>query len=878
MKLISCHIENFGKISNLTINFVDGVNTFCENNGWGKSTLAAFILTMFYGFANEGKRDDYENERKRFKPWQGGIYGGNLIVEAEGQKYVISRVFGAKLSEDTLEIRDASTNLPVLRFEDQPGEMFFGIDRKSFCRTAFINQNDCVTETTDGINAKLGNLIHNTDDINNFESVSAKLNIMLNSMTPRRATGSLSKLKNQITGLENEIRQGDGINISIAELEEKIQEASVKSDELKNEQEELQKKRSVLTVYTDVKAKLDKYELLKKEAEFRKSYLDDIKECFPLAVPKKEQVDLAIDHAQIFDKLSTECSGVKLNETDEELLAEYSRLFAEGIPEKTVFDEYVEKINRLRSYRQKLDEIKPDREDAERFTRLSKLFENGLPDNNAFCDVDDALRIKEERKNSLNSKLARYEMVKSEPEPKKNDNSRTLIIIGVIILVAGLAGLMINPAIGVVGVLLGLAIILYGLDAKKRSNSEYELEIKEAEDTLRNIEESIEEDRSSIAECENRVRGFLGLYNRVYNEHDVQMVLYDLKRDVEAYRLLKVRMSAGDVADYENRVQRLSSEINAFIGRYGEATSEKPENSEGSIYSIRRKAETYSSLSEKKSKYTRLSRESKEYRKKLGEFYDFVGIPANDDAMQKQLIEMQGNVQRYAVAECENSAAELALRDFMDENDVEKLKGFELPQDDIDLEEIDSRINELIDEADNLKRIIADYRRQVDVFAEKKDELTEKEGLLEQLKEKYITDKKKFDLIKITKDYLEHSKTSFTAKYMEPIMKGFRKYYGMISGRPADNYYIDADTRLTVEEQGLQRETKFFSTGYKDLIGMCMRMALIEAMYEGERPFVVFDDPFVNLDMPKTEKGKEFLKNISSEYQVIYFTCHRDRT
>ena len=47
MKLISCHIENFGKLSDVTIDFEDGFNLFHEPNAWGKSTLAAFLRVMF---------------------------------------------------------------------------------------------------------------------------------------------------------------------------------------------------------------------------------------------------------------------------------------------------------------------------------------------------------------------------------------------------------------------------------------------------------------------------------------------------------------------------------------------------------------------------------------------------------------------------------------------------------------------------------------------------------------------------------------------------------------------------------------------------------------------------------------------------------------
>ena len=53
MKLIRCHIENFGKLSDFTYDFSEGCNTICEENGWGKSTLASFLRVMLCGFRNE---------------------------------------------------------------------------------------------------------------------------------------------------------------------------------------------------------------------------------------------------------------------------------------------------------------------------------------------------------------------------------------------------------------------------------------------------------------------------------------------------------------------------------------------------------------------------------------------------------------------------------------------------------------------------------------------------------------------------------------------------------------------------------------------------------------------------------------------------------
>ena len=70
MRLISCHVENFGKVSDFSFDFNPGVNNIVQDNGWGKSTLAAFIRVMFFGFDREEKRSELQNERKRFTPWQ----------------------------------------------------------------------------------------------------------------------------------------------------------------------------------------------------------------------------------------------------------------------------------------------------------------------------------------------------------------------------------------------------------------------------------------------------------------------------------------------------------------------------------------------------------------------------------------------------------------------------------------------------------------------------------------------------------------------------------------------------------------------------------------------------------------------------------------
>ncbi len=68
------------------------------------------------------------------------------------------------------------------------------------------------------------------------------------------------------------------------------------------------------------------------------------------------------------------------------------------------------------------------------------------------------------------------------------------------------------------------------------------------------------------------------------------------------------------------------------------------------------------------------------------------------------------------------------------------------------------------------------------------------------------------------------------------------------------------------------------STGYRDMLSLCTRFALVSAMFEGEQPCIILDDPFVNLDEIRLDNAMRFLKTLGEHKQLIYFTCHGSRT
>lgn len=154
MKLINCRIDAFGKLKGVQFEFGDGLNTFCFENGWGKTTLAAFIRAMFYGLRSERANAKDTGERAKYRPFGGGAFGGSLKFEHGGDIYTVQRTFDeSRESRDRVEVYLNGRPAPELR--EDLGKSIFGIDEQSYLRTVFAESGDFETGSTGDINARL---------------------------------------------------------------------------------------------------------------------------------------------------------------------------------------------------------------------------------------------------------------------------------------------------------------------------------------------------------------------------------------------------------------------------------------------------------------------------------------------------------------------------------------------------------------------------------------------------------------------------------------------------------------------------------------------------------------------------------------------------
>jgi uncharacterized protein YhaN len=173
---------------------------------------------------------------------------------------------------------------------------------------------------------------------------------------------------------------------------------------------------------------------------------------------------------------------------------------------------------------------------------------------------------------------------------------------------------------------------------------------------------------------------------------------------------------------------------------------------------------------------------------------------------------------------------------------------------------------------------ISNYQKDISGLSLKADKIEDIESMILNNNQELYRLKTQWKLLNTTKQCLIDAKEELAARYMGEMSKAFDKYMKKVDPKRNDSYQIDIKLQVMVEKEGQLHDSAGLSKGMKDLVQICMRMALVEAVYkEVCKPVLVLDDPFVNLDSERLDHAASLLENIGEEYQVIYFICHSSR-
>ena len=168
---------------------------------------------------------------------------------------------------------------------------------------------------------------------------------------------------------------------------------------------------------------------------------------------------------------------------------------------------------------------------------------------------------------------------------------------------------------------------------------------------------------------------------------------------------------------------------------------------------------------------------------------------------------------------------------------------------------------------------------------QRREQLTEQVQMIPQMQdelrfwqEKKLADQKNADLLDDTMALLEQAKENLSNSYLGPIRGSFAKYLHQLWNGQEGNVLVTPDLDVQLERYGQARELGYFSAGQTDMVLLGMRFALVDALFAEEKPFVILDDPFINLDDSRTREALALLKTLAEDRQIIYLTCNSSRT
>ena len=705
MRIKSCYIENFGKLHQFAFSPDPHLTILVKENGWGKSTLAAFIKAMFYGMDYKPRAKLADSERKKYLPWQMGAYGGNLVFEQNGKIYRVERSFGKKASEDTFALYDEQSGRISEDYSDNLGEELFGVDQVSYGYTTYLAQNCHEVEGTDQILTLLtGESEQSGDkDVDSYSDAVKRLKEEAKKYKKTGGRGSIDITINRITQAEQELRTAQAQMASYGEWSEKLDGCLARMEAKKKE---LARDKDLVEragIAEGNRARSSQMESLKKREKGLELQLAELSGHFP-ALDEEKEITCRQELSQLQNKAR-----------------EWNR----------------------------------DKQDMmSRQTQLDTL--SMMP-----VVVE---QLQEEDEN--------------EPE-KKGYTVLWMLLTGITAVLSLVLGILVSP-VALSGLLLSLVFLIVCIRERRKVAQEANMRREqEKERQQRRAQQKKEAENERATRLSSYREELETLRKRCEKEEQ------ELLQALSAYHM-------SDVSNYET----------AFV-----------------------------MLQEMLKNAGKLNAELREIREELDGLKQF------------------GDTDKF----CENGSEEVTMEQAMNRQKQDEEALFAL------LEEEKA------------------YRSQMLRLEGAEEQARDLSEELESLRMKRAEEEAAYENIETTLQLLEEARERFSNRYADPVKKSFERYAAQLGFGEAEQPCMDARLSLAVKAAGMQRETEYFSKGTRDLMWFCLRMAVLESVFTQEKPFLILDDPFSELDEEHNRKAQSVIRQLSDDYQILYMTCHESR-
>lgn len=860
-------IDLFAGISDLEIDLDDGINIVYGDNEKGKTTIENFIKIMLYGFTN--KKINGEKERSLFIPFGGGTIGGELVIEHNNKVYLLNRKFATTKKQDKSIILDTLTGKEVDYIDkDEPGKYFLGINRSTFEKTLFVGQlgvvfsEDREEEIIDKITSTLG---CGTDEVQVNKALDSLENLKKNIKTVR-GVGELDLLKKREQELIEELYEAHKIadqNINWEEelytqkeLKKHILDALDKLDIYKNYLRQLGLKEE----YEELKEYLIKTEDLKNQQEEIKSLLFNgdniIDEEYITSIEEERRryLDVSKDILKLRDEFDN--IAQKRSVLENELL-KYNFIdeFGVEIKEKILELKYEQK--ELNNKLCEINEIEKD---------IARLQSNI---NESYQQISDS------QKDHIMSVFKLYEeellSIKSLMEgDNKNNNFYT--VIDVIILLIGIcASVFLSVPFKILGIIfIIISIVVFIIFFNNKNISRKTIRLKKSinrieeelngylkEFNIKNYADLLRYINIQDKKKEENIKNKIILKDKQEQLQNIQPEVIKNRYEFNRVIIDKIIRSSnskdiGEVINKTYAYEKVKNELVILISTY--------DNKKHILDSREKEMDIIKyNLDNKLSKINLKGLDVSEIKKYLD---DYINKINRYKEIQNRLISME---ETYNVLLKDRNIKDI-------EKQIKKIINNNIDFNYKNEEEVEKEQKNKNNELLECEKKIKDLENNIANRLIGKREIPEISEELEEVKYEIEQKENKLKAIEIAIKYMNESVEEVRSQVIpilnDKITKNFRnitddRYKEVILG---DNY------EMLVRNNSDLFKGKYLSNGTLDQLYLSLRIALIQLIFEDE--MIILDDAFIQYDDNRCKRSLESIISLING-QIIIFTCQK---
>lgn len=844
MKLLKCHIVGFGNWKNQTIDFKDGLTSVCEKNGFGKSSLASFIRAMFYGLERVTKAN---NERKRALPFDGSPCGGSLDFEWQGNQYSIERSFIGRTPKDDSLIC-YKNGIETKELGEIPGNVVFGLDLDSFNRTIFISPTDLEISSSETLNAKMSHFVEGSSDGCDFSSVKESLEELKKKYKPQKnaeTKGLLAIETSKINDLEMQETNLSNMKAAMPAKYEKLQELD------KNISINQEKNKKAVSHNALIKS-WENYDREKEKIDEKEKEIRQLKEKYPLGMISLTEETSMKGLLEQYKLDGNSYANLKLSIAEKDEYDNLKLRFEEDVPTSSFLNELQELV------------LAYSNEKSKEPLKLS-------PEESSLIRLFDGRKVNLE---SLEKRMATYRSLKKEydkepdqisvPTEQKKISLKTPLIFGLSLfilfsIVAILLGVFIHPgcyslfALSVVSLL--IPVVYYFNEKKKRaamptSENQPNLRKKEMGENLTELKINLSSTFKAFAVDENELEGSFALFKAKYdsylktlqhekdlNQTNEQNRLSYLAKEKTLQEYFSHYHYKGN--DYANLLMNLSSDAKKYLS-YVQKEKQIEEQRKELENKIHEEGEKIKELAQKYN---------------MGDPNSYLNqLPIDRNALQNKEKELTKQKEDLALFKEKEHLTERPS----------SLEG-------IDLNTLSKELEKAINDRQTLSSQIEEDERNISSLEDEVSSLSEEKDNLAKLKKDY-------EIVSKTLKALTDAEESLKRRYISPVENQFRKYSQSLENALGEEIEMDTDFNVSFIRDGKRSGAEYLSSGEMTLCALAYRLAITDNIFEGkEKPFLILDDIFADLDETHIHMAKKFMESLSQNEQILYFTCHSSR-